>query len=111
MSRVKRAMPNPFLLLSIVLWCVALSGAPVRGGAADGVKHGEYRTWHDNGQLAEVRRYVRGREVGLQQSWTRDGVLYLNYEVRNGRRYGLINARPCEPGDDGAMAGTRGGVS
>ena len=110
MSKVKREMSNPFLLLSIVLWCVALSGAPVRGGGVgDGVKHGEYRTFHDNGQLAEIRRYVMGREEGLQQSWTRDGVLYLNYEVRDGRRYGLVNARPCEPGENSTPA-TEGGL-
>ena len=54
MSKVKREMSNPFLLLSIVLWCVALSGAPVRGGGvADGVKHGEYRTFHDNGHFVK----------------------------------------------------------
>ena len=29
--------------------------------------------------------------------WTSDGVLFLNYEVRGGRRYGLVNARPCIP--------------
>ena len=31
----------------------------------------------------------------MQQAWTPDGELYLNYEMRNGRRYGYVNARPC----------------
>jgi len=33
----------------------------------------------------------------LQQSWTAGGELYLNYEVRGGRRYGMVNAKPCLP--------------
>jgi len=56
---------------------------------------GEYRTWYENGAPYEMRYYVAGHEAGMQQSWTLEGVLYLNYEVRNGRRYGLVNAAPC----------------
>jgi protein SCO1/2 len=93
-----------WLVLTIVVWAAALAGGPVRpaadAGAMTPMKEGEYRTWHANGQLAEVRRYVSGREAGLQQSWTPEGVLYLNYEVRNGRRYGLVNSRPCAPVED-----------
>ncbi len=63
----------------------------------DGVYHGEYRTWYESGQPYELRHFESGRESGLQRSWTPDGELYLNYEVRNGRRYGYINARPCLP--------------
>lgn len=59
--------------------------------------HGEYRTWYPSGAPFEVRHYDHGRESGLQQSWTIDGQLYLNYEVRNGRRYGFVNAKPCVP--------------
>jgi hypothetical protein len=63
------------------------------------VYHGEYRTWYASGHPYELRHFDRGREAGLQQSWTEDGTLYLNYETRNGRRYGLINAKPCLPAD------------
>ena len=98
-----------WLVLTILVWGAALAGGPVRpamdasavdAGVVTPMKEGEYRTWHPNGQLAEVRRYVDGREAGLQQSWTPEGVLYLNYEVRNGRRYGLVNSRPCAPVED-----------
>jgi hypothetical protein len=104
-------------ILTVLLWVAALS-SPTPVGAVetratsfpDGsprtvgmylrdVRHGEFRSWHANGQLAELRHYVDGREVGLQQSWTPAGILFLNYEVRNGRRYGLVNSRPCEPTD------------
>lgn len=59
--------------------------------------HGRYRAWYANGRLADLRTYVDGRESGRQQSWTADGALFLNYEVRNGRRYGMVNPKPCIP--------------
>lgn len=94
---------NRWLILTALLWVAALGADDSSGRfAATAVKHGEYRTWHANGQLAEIRHYVDGREEGLQQSWTPDGVLFLNYDVRNGRRYGLVNARPCEPVEEKA---------
>jgi protein SCO1/2 len=55
----------------------------------------ERRTYYPSGRLYEVRHFVDGREQGLQQAWTEDGRLYINYEMRNGRRYGVINPRPC----------------
>ena len=55
------------------------------------------RTWYPNGQLSEVRHLRNGREEGLQQAWTEDGTRYMNYEMKDGRRYGLFNARPCAP--------------
>ena len=68
-------------------------------------RHGEYRTWRQDGSPYELRHYEHGRESGLQQSWSDDGRLYLNYEVRNGRRYGFINSMPCQPA---AADGTSG---
>lgn len=63
----------------------------------DDAYHGEYRTWYQSGAPYELRHFVHGREEGVQQSWTETGQLYLNYEVRHGRRYGFINATPCLP--------------
>jgi antitoxin component YwqK of YwqJK toxin-antitoxin module len=57
----------------------------------------ERRTFYPSGQPYEVRHFLAGREEGLQQAWTEDGQLYVNYEMRNGRRFGFINARPCAP--------------
>ena len=56
---------------------------------------GTYRTWYESGGAYELRHSVNGHESGLQQSWTEKGELYLNYEVRNGRRFGLVNPAPC----------------
>jgi antitoxin component YwqK of YwqJK toxin-antitoxin module len=68
---------------------------------------GRVLSWDESGRLRDVRRYRRGREEGLQQSYGFDGTLFLNYEVRNGRRYGLVNSTPCLdaghfPGRDGS---------
>lgn len=90
-----------WLALAVCLLVTTLEiGGTVPAGSSVSVRNGEFRTWHSNGRLADVRRYRDGREEGLQQSWTADGVLYLNYEVRHGRRYGLVNARPCQPVDE-----------
>jgi hypothetical protein len=69
------------------------------------VRQGEYRTWRENGTPYELRHYDRGHESGLQQSWDEDGRLFLNYEMRGGRRYGFVNATPCLPaGADGTSS-------
>ncbi len=57
----------------------------------------ERRTYYSSGKPYEVRHFYNGREEGLQQAWTEDGELYINYQMKNGRRYGAINARPCAP--------------
>lgn len=57
----------------------------------------ERRTFYPGGRPYEVRHFYNGQEEGLQQVWTEDGTLFINYEMRNGRRYGFINARPCRP--------------
>ena len=71
----------------------------------DDVRHGEYRTFTVDGKPYELKHFVRGQEAGLQQAWDERGELYLNYEVKNGRRYGMVNATPCLPaGADGTSA-------
>lgn len=73
-------------------------GSPrVEAFYAGDVIEGTYRAWHPNGQLAEVKNYAEGREAGLQQAWTAKGELFLNYEARGGRHFGLINSKPCLP--------------
>ena len=54
-------------------------------------------SFYANGKPADHRHFYNGQEQGMQQAWTEDGQLYVNYEMRNGRRYGFINARPCSP--------------
>ena len=61
---------------------------------------GRYEAWYRTGRLAERREYIAGREAGHQQMWMADGTLYVNYEVRAGRRFGMVNAKPCIPAGD-----------
>jgi antitoxin component YwqK of YwqJK toxin-antitoxin module len=60
----------------------------------------ERRTYYASGKPFEVRHFYNGREEGVQQVWTEDGELYINYEMKGGRRYGAINARPCAPPEE-----------
>lgn len=66
-------------------------------GLSEGVRDGEYRTFTIDGKPYELKHFSRGREDGLQQAWDDRGELYLNYVVKNGRRYGMVNAKPCLP--------------
>jgi antitoxin component YwqK of YwqJK toxin-antitoxin module len=63
----------------------------------DDMREGEYRTFTIEGKPYELKHFLHGREDGLQQAWDDRGQLYLNYVVKNGRRYGMINAKPCLP--------------
>ncbi len=65
---------------------------------------GEYRSWYASGHPFEVRHYVAGHEAGLQQAWTDSGRIYLNYESRDGRHYGLENSTPCDPAEKAESA-------
>jgi antitoxin component YwqK of YwqJK toxin-antitoxin module len=86
----------------------------------NGKKTGEHKGWWENGQLKFVHHYVNdlsegsqkewypdgtrykelqyaaGYEKGLQKIWRPDGRLHANYEVRNGRNYGLTGTMHCK---------------
>jgi protein SCO1/2 len=72
------------------------------------VYHGVARRWYETGRPYELRHFDRGHEAGVQQSWTEGGEMYLNYEVRNGRRYGFVNSKPCAPVTMAEAAGGSG---
>ncbi len=75
-----------------------------------GVYEGVYREWFANGERAAEFRYEKGEEMGLQRTWDADGGLRGNYVVRDGRRYGLIGAKPCVAVSDSDedVTGSRG---
>ena len=62
---------------------------------------GANEAWYDTGVRSQRLEYVAGREEGRQQMWAPDGTLIVNYEMRGGRRYGMINAKPCIPSSRG----------
>jgi antitoxin component YwqK of YwqJK toxin-antitoxin module len=105
-SRVEREWyPSGQLLAETTYWRGERNGShrrwwpdgrlQVDARYVDDVRHGVYRTFHASGAPYELRHFRAGHEDGTQQSWTADGELYLNYDVRAGKRYGLINATPC----------------
>lgn len=56
---------------------------------------GTVRSWYPNGEPYEQFHYQDGREEGRQQRWDEQGKVLANYEVRNGRRYGLSGTKNC----------------
>lgn len=65
---------------------------------------GEFRSWYANGAPFERRHYASGHEAGLQQAWSDAGTLYINYEARDGRHYGMENSTPCVPAEKAEAA-------
>ncbi len=66
-----------------------------------GVYQGDVKEWYADGSPALLMHYKQGAEAGLQRAWRENGVLYVNYEVRDGRRYGMVNVRLCYSVRDG----------
>ena len=60
-----------------------------------GKYQGERKEWYPSGDVYAIFQYVNGEEVGLQRVWGPNGKLRSNYFVKDGRRYGLIGAKPC----------------
>ena len=61
----------------------------------EGVHVGRYQAWHPNGQIGTLRHFDAGRESGTQRTWDVNGAVLSNYVVREGRRYGRLDAKPC----------------
>lgn len=61
---------------------------------AGGKYDGDFSEWTMNGLLAKQIIYKDGNEIS-GKAWRDNGKLYMSFEVRGGRRYGLMNAKPC----------------
>ena len=61
----------------------------------DGKLNGFEKRWYDSGVLAKQRNFVDGQENGIQQAWLKNGKLYVNYEAKNGRVFGMRRANSC----------------
>jgi hypothetical protein len=62
---------------------------------ADDMLEGESSEWYPDGKPYRTMNYHEGYETGMQKMWNSRGVLIANYEVRNGRKYGLSDAKNC----------------
>ena len=64
---------------------------------ANDIPVGHHQTWYETGQRFSSFHYNdQGHEAGLQQLWYETGQVKANFEVRNGRRFGLLGAKGCE---------------
>ena len=61
----------------------------------NGVKQGVERKWFSDGQLNKLRNFVDGKEDGFQKAWLANGKMYVNYEAKNGRVFGMRRATSC----------------
>lgn len=59
-----------------------------------GLYHGEYKEWYSSGQLYKLINYTNGIDEN-GQGWRENGKLFMNYVMRDGRRYGIINSNLC----------------
>ena len=60
-----------------------------------GKLHGEQKKWYDTGELFKIRHITMGEEKGMQQAFRRNGTLYVNYEARDGKHYGMKRSMMC----------------
>ena len=60
-----------------------------------GILNGVQKRWHSNGQLARKTQLIVGKEEGMQQAWLPNGKIYVNYQAKNGRIFGLKKSVLC----------------
>jgi antitoxin component YwqK of YwqJK toxin-antitoxin module len=57
---------------------------------------GEHKQWYQSGQLFSLCHYnEQGQPAGRQSFWYENGKLKANFEVVEGRRFGLLGAKGC----------------
>jgi len=57
---------------------------------------GELKEWNAKGLLIRQFHYENGQEVGSQRLWWDDSTVRANYQIRNGKKYGLIGIKLCK---------------
>lgn len=60
----------------------------------DGMYEGDFKEWFSSGAAFKHIEYKNGVEI-RGKGWRENGKLYMSYEVKGTRRYGLMNAQPC----------------
>lgn len=58
--------------------------------------NGNQMDWTDRGILWRDVNFNNGKEVGWQRIYTENGKLRNNYQVINGRRYGMLQGEKCD---------------
>jgi antitoxin component YwqK of YwqJK toxin-antitoxin module len=61
---------------------------------SEGAYQGMFTEWYFSGNMIQQLLYENGREVH-GKAWRDNGKLYMNFVMKNGRRYGLNNPNLC----------------
>lgn len=59
-----------------------------------GIYDGDFKEWYESGNLLKQIHYVKGND-DWGKGWRENGKVYMNYVVKGGRRYGIINSNLC----------------
>lgn len=57
---------------------------------------GLQKEWYADGKVFRLMNYHLGHETGLQKMYRTDGAYIFNYEVKDGRMYGLTGTKNCK---------------
>ena len=60
----------------------------------NGLYNGLFTEWYQSGRMIRKVMYAQGSELS-GQGWRETGKLYMNFIMRNGRRYGMNNSNLC----------------
>lgn len=59
-----------------------------------GLYNGNYKEWYSSGAAYKHVHYTNGADE-WGKGWRENGKLFMNYMVREGRRYGIVNSNLC----------------
>ena len=63
--------------------------------ASNDAYEGVLKEWNEKGFMIKLFHYSKGQELGSQRLWWDDSTVRANYEIRNGKKYGLIGIKLC----------------
>ena len=58
-------------------------------------REGIQKQWHESGSNYYALNYTNDQENGMQKAWRENGKPPINYEVKDGQRYGLQKPALC----------------
>ena len=58
-------------------------------------REGLQKQWYETGEPYAFLTFTNDQESGMQQAWRQNGKLYINYEAKDGIRYGLQKSALC----------------
>ena len=61
----------------------------------DDKREGLQKQWYETGEPYAFLTYANDQESGMQKAWRQNGKPYINYEVKDGIRYGLQKSALC----------------